>query len=167
MPRSGAGLSIGRSHMRALPRVAFSKPATMRSKVDLPQPEAPIRQTNSPLFTRRFASRSASMRSPSNSNCLLKPFSSRIGTVASDMVRAPAQQTLAEPHHDAVGKEARDADHDHAGDDDLGARQLPRFHDDRAEPRLHAGHLADHNHHPGEAKTQSKSGEDRRKTCRQ
>src|SRR5436305_10835239 len=127
MPRSGAGPSIGLSRIKALPRVAFSKPATMRSKVDLPQPEAPIRQTNSPLLTRRFASRSASMRSPLNSNCLLKPLSSRIGIVASDMVRTPAQQTPAEPHHNAVGDEARDADHDHAGDDDLGARQLPRF----------------------------------------
>src|ERR1041384_4631717 len=78
MPRSGAGPSIGRSHIKALPRVAGSKPATMRSKVDLPQPEAPIRQTNSPLLTRRLASRSASMRWPLNSYCLLKPLSSRI-----------------------------------------------------------------------------------------
>src|ERR1044071_10182662 len=128
MPRSGAGPAIGLSHIKALPRVAVSKPATMRSKVDLPQPEAPIRQANSPLLTRRFASRSASMRSPLNSNCLLKPLSSRIGTVASDMVRAPTQQSTAEPHHQAVGDEARDADHDHAGNDNLGPRQLPRFH---------------------------------------
>src|ERR1041384_4631716 len=52
MPRSGAGPAIGRSHIKALPRVAVSKPATMRSKVDLPQPEAPIRQTNSILELR-------------------------------------------------------------------------------------------------------------------
>src|ERR1041385_2959771 len=126
MPRSGAGPSIGRSHIKALPRVAVSKPATMRSKVDLPQPEAPIRQTNSPLLMRRLASRSASMRSPLNSNCLLKPLSSRIGIVASDMVRAPAKEPATEPLHEAVGDEARDADHDHAGDHDLGSRQLPR-----------------------------------------
>src|SRR5215212_2983458 len=119
MPRSGAGPSIGRSHIRALPRVALSKPATMRSNVDLPQPEAPIRQTNSPLFTFRFASRRASMRSPLNSNCLVRPLSSRIGTVASDIVWAPAQQAAAKPHHDAVGEEARNADHDHSGDDNL------------------------------------------------
>ena len=50
MPRSGAGPSIGLPHIRRLPRVAFSKPATMRSSVDLPQPDAPIRQTNSPLL---------------------------------------------------------------------------------------------------------------------
>src|SRR5882724_11816464 len=133
MPRSGAGPRIGLSHISALPRVAVSNPATMRSNVDLPQPEAPIRQTNSPLLTRRFASRSASMRSPLNSNCLVKPLSSRIGTVASDIVRAPAQQPAAEPHHDAIGDETRNADHDHAGDDNLRSRKLPRFHDDRAQ----------------------------------
>src|SRR6185369_13096117 len=127
MPRSGAGPSIGRSHIKALPRVAVSKPATMRSKVDLPQPEAPIRQTNSPLFTLRFASRSASMRSPLNSNCLVRPLSSRIGMVASDIVRAPAQQATAEPHHQPVGNETRNANHDHAGDDNLRSRQLPRL----------------------------------------
>src|SRR5258707_13336483 len=119
MPRSGAGPSIGLSHISALPRVAFSKPATMRSKVDLPQPEAPIRQTNSPLLTWRFASRSASMRSPLNSNCLVKLLSSRIGMVASDIVRAPAQQPAAKPHHQPVGDETGNADHDHAGDDYL------------------------------------------------
>src|SRR5882762_195087 len=103
MPRSGAGPAIGLPHIRALPRVALSKPATIRNNVDLPQPDAPIRQTNSPLLTLRFASRSASMRSPLNSNCLVKPLSSRIGTVASDIVRAPAQQATAEPHHQPVG----------------------------------------------------------------
>src|ERR1041385_5465784 len=126
MPRSGAGPSIGFFLIKALPPVAVSKPGTRSSKVDVPQPEAPIRQTNSPLLTRRFASRSASMRSPLNSNCLLRPLSSRIGTVASDMVRAPAKEPATEPHHEAVGDEARDADHDHAGDHDLGSRQLPR-----------------------------------------
>src|SRR6266581_2289256 len=131
MPRFGAGPRIGLSHISALPRVAVSKPATMRNSVDLPQPEAPIRQTNSPLFTLRFASRSASMRSPLNSNCLVRPLSSRIGTVASDIVRAPAQQAAAEPHYDDVGNETRNADHDHAGDHNFGTRQLPRFHDDR------------------------------------
>src|SRR4029450_3322417 len=151
MPRSGAGPSIGLPHIKALPRVAVSKPATMRSSVDLPQPEAPIRQTNSPLLTRRFASRSASMRSPLNSNCLLSPLSSRIGIVASDMVRAPAQQPAAKSHHQAGGDEAGDADHDHSRDDNLGARKLPRFHDDGAKPGLHPGHLADHDHHTDKA----------------
>src|SRR5262245_4265036 len=113
MPRSGAGPSIGFPHISALPRVAFSKPATIRNSVDLPQPEAPIRQTNSPLLTLRCASRSASMRSPLNSNCLLSALSSRIGVAALAMGRTPAQQSAADPHDQAVGDEAGHADDDH------------------------------------------------------
>src|SRR5436190_1844430 len=52
------------------------------------------------------------------------------------MARAPAQQAAAELHHEAVRDEAGDADHDHAADDDLGARELARLHDDGAEPGL-------------------------------
>src|SRR5471030_1071311 len=150
MPRSGAGPAIGRPHISALPRVAVSKPATMRSSVDLPQPDAPIRQTNSPLLTRRWASRSASMRSPLNSNCLVSPLSSRIGFGASGIVGAPAQQAATEHHDETVGDESGDTDHDHPRNDDFGAGQLPRLHDDGAEAGLHAGHLADHDHDPGE-----------------
>src|SRR5207253_471294 len=121
MPRSGAGPAIGLPHIRALPRVAVSKPATIRSSVDLPQPDAPIRQTNSPLLTRRWASRSASMRSPLNSNCLVSPLSSRMGFAASGIVGAPAQQTAAEHHDKTIGNESGDADHDHPGNYDFGA----------------------------------------------
>src|SRR6185436_892725 len=37
-----------RSPMRISPAVMFSRPAIMRSKVDLPQPDGPTRTTNSP-----------------------------------------------------------------------------------------------------------------------
>src|ERR1700761_8077108 len=57
MPRLGPGPEIGMPHIRLSPLVACSKPAAIRSSVDLPQPEAPIRQMNSPLRTRRFAQR--------------------------------------------------------------------------------------------------------------
>src|SRR5713101_3571560 len=133
MPRSGAGPSIGLPHINASPRVVCSKPATMRSSVDLPQPEAPIRQTNSPLRTRRLASRSASMRSPCSSNCLETALSSTIGVVMSRMAGTPAQQAAAEQHHEPVRDEAGDPDDDHAADHDLGARELARLHDDGAE----------------------------------
>jgi hypothetical protein len=36
----------------------------MRNNVDLPQPDAPIRQMNSPFFTVRLAPRSASIERP-------------------------------------------------------------------------------------------------------
>src|SRR5215472_17837843 len=102
MPRLGAGPLIGIPHIRASPRVASSKPATIRSSVDFPHPDAPMRQTNSPLATLRLASRSASIRSPPNSNCLVTLFNSRIGVgldFVSDMGRAPAQQPLPQQNH--------------------------------------------------------------------
>src|SRR5262245_39568965 len=163
MPRFGAGPSTGMPHMSASPRVACSKPATMRSSVDFPQPEAPMRQMNSPLRTLRLTSRSASMRWPCSSNCLLTPLMSMIGRPLSPMVGAPAQQPAAEQHHQPVGDEAGHADDDHPRDDDLGARELARLHDDGAEAGLHAGHLAYHDDHPGEAETEPQPGEDGRK----
>src|SRR5258708_27045894 len=120
MPRSGAGPAIGTPHISASPRVACSNPATIRKSVDFPQPDAPIRQTNSPLATLKLASRSASICSPPNSNCLVTPFNSRIGVVASDMARAPAQQPLPHQHHKPVGDNTSDADNNHAGDHDFG-----------------------------------------------
>ena len=58
----------------------------MRSKVDLPQPEAPIRQMNSPLAIERLASASALIVW----SCSLKTFDtlliSTIGMVASAMM---------------------------------------------------------------------------------
>src|SRR5215469_6687154 len=167
MPRSGPGPVIGRPHISAWPRVTVSKPATMRSKVDLPHPEAPIRQTNSPGRTRKFASRKASMRWPCSANSLLTPRRSRMGLASSRKARTPAQQPLAKKEHDAVRNEAGNADYHHAADDDFGARQLSRFHDDRAEAGLHAGHLADHDHHPGKAEAKPQAGKDCGQTRRQ
>ena len=59
MPRLGSGPVIGLPHISASPDVGCSKPAMMRSKVDFPQPEAPIRQMNSPLEMVRLAPESA------------------------------------------------------------------------------------------------------------
>ena len=49
MSRSfGGTLFTTRSPMRISPAVMFSRPAIMRSSVDLPQPEGPTSTTNSP-----------------------------------------------------------------------------------------------------------------------
>src|SRR6202008_3567467 len=49
MSRSlGWTLLTTRSPIEMVPEVMFSRPASMRSKVDLPQPEGPTRTTNSP-----------------------------------------------------------------------------------------------------------------------
>src|SRR5690242_8828028 len=49
MSRSlGWMLLTTRSPIEIVPEVMFSRPASIRSKVDLPQPEGPTRTTNSP-----------------------------------------------------------------------------------------------------------------------
>src|SRR4051812_40867530 len=130
MPRDGPGPAIGMPHISTSPEVAASKPAAMRNSVDLPQPEAPIRQMNSPFLTRRLAPRSAGIDRPFCAKVLPTFFSSRMGTVASAMRWTPGQQPPPEQGHQLVGQEAEHADHDHPGNHDLGARQLAGFHDD-------------------------------------
>src|SRR5580693_9867351 len=132
MPRLGPGPVIGMPHIRLSPLVAGSKPAAIRSSVDLPQPEAPIRQMNSPFLTRRLAPRSASIDRPFCEKTLPTFFISRIGIVASAMGGTPGQEPPADQHYELVGQEAEHADHDHAADHNFGARQLARFHDDGA-----------------------------------
>src|SRR5690348_10960086 len=51
-PRFAAGMSLARAPpMRISPVLMLSNPATMRSKVDLPQPDGPTKTQNSPSFT--------------------------------------------------------------------------------------------------------------------
>src|SRR5512142_469656 len=166
MPRVGSGPSTGLPHISASPAVGFSKPAMMRSRVDLPQPDAPIRQMSSPLRIERLASRSALIVWSCSLKTLLTPWMERIGNSAM-MTGTPAQQAIADGNDDTVGDVARDADHDHAADHQLGARQRAAVHDHRAQPLRHAGHLADHDHEPGEAETEPQPGEDRRRRRRQ
>src|SRR6478735_7284581 len=157
MPRSGPGPATSVSHMRTRPSVGISKPPIRRSRVDLPQPDAPIRQMNWPLAMLSEVSLSAWMRPVLVRNVLLTPSTAMMGS-PSRMLGTPAQEAPAEPLHQLVRQETGDADHDHAGDDDLGARKLARLHDDGAEPCRHARHLADDDHNPGEAETQPQPG---------
>src|SRR4029453_7157333 len=122
MPREGAGPSIGFSHISAWPADGCSKPAMIRSNVDLPQPEAPIRQTNSPLAMVSEASDSAWIVCSCSWNCLKTRVIWMIGIGASAIVvaRAPAQQAIADADDDAVGDVTRQPDHDHAADHEVG-----------------------------------------------
>src|SRR5258706_12887541 len=139
----------------------------MRRSVDLPQPEAPIRQTNSPLLTSRSTWRSASTRSAPIWKILLKLLTSRKGLRSAMVLGAPAQDAVVQHQYDAVAEEAGDADHDHAGDDQVGPRERAPVHDHRAEAGGHAGHLADHDEDPGEAVAEAQAVEDRRQRRRQ
>src|SRR5262249_55289786 len=130
MPRSLAGPAIGLPRTVTAPVVGSSKPATIRNRVDLPQPEAPLRHTNSPWLRRRSRRASASISSSPTGKRLVTPLSaSRAGRARSAMVlRAPGEETVADQHDDPVGDEAAGPDHDHAGDDEVGARERPAVH---------------------------------------
>src|SRR3984893_12583395 len=152
MARVGSGSAIGLPRIRASPGGGCSKPAMIRSRVDLPQPDAPIRQTNSPLAIEGLASERAWIVW----SCSWKTFETRListmgPAVSAMMVGAPAQQAVADQHDDPVGEIARDTDHDHAADHQLGARQRAAVHDDRTQALRHAGHLADHDDEPCQA----------------
>src|SRR5262245_45769830 len=145
MPRSEPGPVIGLPCADTPPVVGSSKPATMRKSVDLPQPEAPIRQTNSPASMLTSIGASASISSSPTAKRLVTPrIASSVRRASAMVLRAPAQHAVGDHHDDAVGDEAHGANHDHAGDDEVGARQRAPVHDDRAEAGRHAGHLADH-----------------------
>src|ERR1700680_1044814 len=70
MPRSGAGPATGRPPTVTEPSSEASAPATMRSRVDFPQPDGPSRQTSSPGATRRLIPESATARRPARRNVL-------------------------------------------------------------------------------------------------
>ena len=60
MPRSALGLSTGSPSTATSPRVGLRKPATALSSVDLPQPDGPMMEMNSPGLTQIDASETAS-----------------------------------------------------------------------------------------------------------
>src|SRR3954464_2612637 len=119
MPRLGSGPSIGFSGISASPAAGSPKTAMMRSRVDLPQPDAPIRQTNSPLAMVRLASASAWIVWSCSLKTLETPLIWIMG-ISAMIAGTPAQQPVADCDHDPVGEIARDTDHDHAADHQLG-----------------------------------------------
>src|ERR1700747_2565879 len=114
MPRSRPGRVIGLPRTATRPVVGSSKPAITRNNVDLPQPEAPIRQTNCPGATATSMRASASISPSPTAKRLLTASTARTGSLFSPMMlRAPGEEAVADGHDDAVGDEAGDADDDH------------------------------------------------------
>src|SRR5271166_3715523 len=64
MPRSGDGPRTGCPPTVTVPSSLSRAPATIRSRVDLPQPDGPSRQTSSPARTSRLIPASATVRRP-------------------------------------------------------------------------------------------------------
>ena len=107
------------------------KPAMTFSIVDLPQPDGPSRQTNSPSPTSRLMSSSTLRLAPSRSNTMLIPsarsLAARACMVSADAGRAalvirvaPAdgRNPFERPHAD-IEQKPDDADHHHARNDQV------------------------------------------------
>src|SRR5579872_1399650 len=162
MPRSLPGPVMIRPWIETSPVVGSSKPAMMRNNVDFPQPDAPIMQTNSPLGITRSIGASASISSSPTAKRLVtlrivKTSCAGLFTV----LRTPAQEAVTDRHDDAVGDKAAGADHDHARNHEIGARQRAAIHHHRTQAGGNAGHFADHDQDPGKAVGDPQAGKDR------
>ena len=85
MPRSGAGPVTGMPPTVTEPSSDLSAPATMRSRVDFPQPDGPSRQTSSPGATLRLTPDMATVRMPARRKVL--PTDSSTTCAAPDAAR--------------------------------------------------------------------------------
>src|ERR1700722_6205036 len=168
MPRSLPGPVTGLPSIATSPVVGSSKPAMIRSSVDFPQPEAPIMQTNSPFGIARSTGANASTSSSPTAKRLVTPWMVRVSVwPLLTVLRAPAQEMIADRHNDAVGDKAAGADHDHACNHEIGARQRAAIHHHRAEAGRNTGHFADHDQDPGKAMRDPQATEDRGQRGRQ
>src|SRR5258706_14159120 len=167
MPRSLPGAPIGLPSTKTSPAVGSSKPAMMRNRVDLPQPEAPIRQANAPLSIAASMRPSASISPSPTWKRLVTPRMTTWARLRLGMVlRTPSQHAVADHDDDAIGHESADADDDHTGHHQVGARERAAVHDHGAEPGGDAGHFADHDQDPGKSMRNAKPVEDRRQRRR-
>src|SRR6266404_1397151 len=164
MPRSRPGPVMVLPLTEASPVVGSSKPAMMRKSVDLPQPDAPIRHTNSPVGMVRSTGASATTSSSPNAKRLVTPRMVRLTGRASSVtvLRTPLQEAIADRDDDSIGDKPAGADDDHAGDHEIGTRKRAAVHDDGAETGGNARHFSDHDQYPSEAVCDPQAVENRR-----
>src|SRR5947207_11847572 len=105
MPRSLPGPVIALPCIATFPVVGSSKPAMMRKSVDFPQPDAPIMQTNSPPGIDKSIGASASTSPSATEKRLVTPRMVKMSSAAASltMLRAPAQEAVADRDDDPVG----------------------------------------------------------------
>src|SRR6185295_14310292 len=119
MPRSGPGPRTGAPLTRTRPVVGWSRPATMRSSVDLPEPEGPSRTRKSWSSTVSDVGSSARVagRPRRPANVRLTPSIRRPATEPGS-AETPGEQPAVQLLEGVVGEEADEAD-DHDAEDDL------------------------------------------------
>src|SRR5258707_13485712 len=125
MPRSLPGAPIGLPSTKPSPALGSSKPAMMRNRVDLPQPEAPIRQANAPLSIAASMRPSASISPSPTWKRLVTPRMTTWARLRLGMVlRTPSQQAVADHDDEAIGHESTDSDAERDGAHQAGSQRL-------------------------------------------
>src|SRR5688572_15622702 len=147
-PRSGPGPPISRSARISAPAVGCNRPATRLSSVDLPQPEWPIRDTNSPRSTIRSTPAMASKPSK------LIPTPSMRRYFSGSIAEPPRQQ-----HQPLLEQQADDADGEDGDDDVLDLQVVPFVPHPEADADAAGEHLGGDDHQPGDADRQAHAGD--------
>src|SRR5258708_4089868 len=151
--RAASGPFTGALSTHTSPRVSFRKPPRMLSIVDLPQPDGPTRQTNSPGRTWKLTRSSTSMREPFSfpGNDI---HASRTWMSGLPLSITPANFVeLFQLPQEHVEHEAYQSNHHHAGDDEVVALAgVARVNDEIAKAGTHGDHFRRHDHEPRHAK---------------
>src|SRR2546422_2311914 len=109
------------------PSVGWSRPATRLSSVLLPQPECPIRLTNSPFLIARSIPASAT-KSPFLVSKVLPTDSTLRYLLGSTAVLLGVREASGEQHQRLLEQQADDADGEDRDDDVLDLEEIGRAH---------------------------------------
>src|ERR687891_674086 len=101
------GPSTSRPSIEIFPLVLGSRPARILSNVDLPQPLWPTIETNSPLFTVKETSRSASTSVPSRDRYTLESRSTRIDSGMLARIISYSEERQRHRANQGAGREER------------------------------------------------------------
>src|ERR1700730_19114029 len=165
-PRRGSGRLTRCPRKSTSPRVGASKPATMFSSVDLPQPDGPRTAVNSWGAMARSMPSSATSRPTRPLNSLKTPRRSTTGSGMS-LERPPAQHHLGGAQDDLIGDEAQEAHREHGGHADVHPADVVRVPEHVAETGLDRDHIRHDDRGPRHPAAETQTGEDGGKDRRQ
>src|SRR5450830_988161 len=163
-PRSGPGPVTALPSAVMLPLVGSEKPATALSRVDLPQPEGPSRQTNWPASISRLMSLSATTSRSWLVKILLTPDTTIWDWAISALQAAvPPQQIVIQFVHADIERQADHADRKHAGHHLVGPRIFARFVDAEPQAVRHRDQFRDDHDHERRAERNAETRQDIRR----
>src|SRR5258708_7747424 len=167
--RWGSGPDTGVPLTNTSPTAGLRKPAMMFSRVDLPQPEGPTMQTNSPRTTSKSMLSRTTMGAVLPANCMLKPRTWMIGRCLSKIL-IPLRIT---PLHfveefqlsnQEIQEQTDESNHEHAGHDQVVPFSGVSGIDDQVtKPGVYRDHFGGNDNKPGDTHRDAKTGENLRK----